>query len=111
LGPRRGPPDSHPARPSPDTSDRNTVANNVANSKLSDGILVNGNATATLLERKRTGANGHDGIEVDAAGPTVTRNTANENHEFGIDAVPGVVDGGGNRASGNGNPECLNVLC
>ena len=97
---------------SPDTSDRNTVANNIVNSKLSDGILVNGNATATLLKRNRTNENGHDGIDADAAGTTVTRNTADDNHDLGIDAVPGVIDGGGNRASGNGNPaQCLNVLC
>jgi uncharacterized membrane protein len=31
---------------------------------------------------------------------------------FGIEAVPGVTDGGGNKASGNGNPlQCLNVFC
>jgi hypothetical protein len=29
---------------------------------------------------------------------------------LGIDAVPGVIDGGGNTTSGNGNPEqCTNV--
>jgi hypothetical protein len=39
-------------------------------------------------------------------------NTANRNHDLGIEAVPGVIDGGGNKASGNGNPaQCLNVVC
>jgi parallel beta-helix repeat protein len=55
------------------TSDRNTVSNN----KLNDGILVNGNATGTLLERNTANGNGDNGIHVDAAGTTVTRNTAN----------------------------------
>jgi hypothetical protein len=42
----------------------------------------------------------------------LTSNTANDNVDFGIEAVPGVIDGGGNRAFGNGNPlQCLNVVC
>jgi hypothetical protein len=42
----------------------------------------------------------------------VERNTANHNAGLGIDAVPNVIDGGGNRAFGNGNPlQCLNVVC
>jgi parallel beta-helix repeat protein len=94
------------------TSDRNVISHNVANSKFSDGILVNADATATLLERNTANGNGHDGIEVSAAGTTLTRNTANFNHELGIEAVPGVTDGGGNRARGNGNPlQCTNVTC
>jgi hypothetical protein len=39
-------------------------------------------------------------------------NIANQNQDLGIEAVPGVIDGGGNRAAGNGNPlQCTNVLC
>jgi parallel beta-helix repeat protein len=69
----------------------------VANSRFSDGILVNGGATETLLERNTANESGHDGIEVSAAGTTVTRNSANFNHDLGIEAVPGVIDGGGKR--------------
>jgi parallel beta-helix repeat protein len=94
------------------TSDRNVVSHNVANSKLSDGIVVDGSATATLLERNTANRNGADGIDVHAVGTTVTLNTANLNHDLGIEAVWGVIDGGGNRASGNGNPlQCTNVTC
>jgi parallel beta-helix repeat protein len=94
------------------TSDRNVVAHNAANSRLSDGILVDAGATGTLLERNKANGNGDDGIEVDALGTTVTRNTANDNRDLGIEAVPGVIDGGGNRASGNGNVlQCTNVAC
>jgi parallel beta-helix repeat protein len=94
------------------TSNRNVISHNVANSRFSDGILVNGDATATLLERNTANGNGHDGIEASAAGTTLTSNTANFNHELGIEAVPGVIDGGGNQASGNGNPlQCTNVTC
>jgi parallel beta-helix repeat protein len=94
------------------TSDRNVISHNVTNSRFSDGILVNADATATLLKGNTANANGDDGIRVDAAGTTLTRNTANFNHELGIEAVPGVIDGGGNRARGNGNPlQCTNVTC
>lgn len=94
------------------TSDRNVISHNVANSKFSDGILVNGDATETLLERNTTSESGHDGIEVSAAGTTLTRNTADFNHDLGIEAVLEVIDGGGNRARGNGNPlQCTNVAC
>ena len=94
------------------TSDRNVISHNVANSRFSDGVLVNGGATETLLERNTANGNGHDGLQVDAPGTTVTRNTANFNDELGIEAVPGVIDGGGNRARDNGNPlQCTNVIC
>ena len=62
--------------------------------------------------------NNDDGIEIDSGGAipensvVLTRNTANDNGDFGIEAVLGVTDGGGNKASGNGNPlQCLNVFC
>ena len=55
---------------------------------------------------------GDDGIDVDAPGTTLTGNVAAHNHDLGIEAVPGVVDGGGNYAAGNGNPaQCTSVSC
>lgn len=97
---------------SPHTSDRNLVANNVVHNNLNSGILVNNNATATLLKHNTANGNGDDGIYADAAGTTITGNTADDNLNLGIEAVPGVIDGGGNSASRNGNPaQCLNVLC
>jgi parallel beta-helix repeat protein len=97
---------------SPETSDRNVISENVANSKLDDGIRVDVAATATLLERNTANRNGDDGIDVDAAGTTATGNTANFNRDLGIEAVSGTIDGGGNTATGNGNPlQCTNVSC
>ena len=61
-----------------------------------------------------------DGIDVDQAtlsppqfhSATVARNKAHHNGDYGVEAVPGVTDGGGNKAHGNGNPlQCLNVSC
>ena len=46
------------------------------------------------------------------ASTTLTQNTANANRDVGIEAVPRVTDGGGNKASGNGNQlQCTNVIC
>jgi parallel beta-helix repeat protein len=96
----------------PTAAKDNVVSRNFVNSKLSDGILVNNGATGTLLVRNIAIRNGHDGIEVDVAATTLTRNAANHNHDLGIEAVPGVIDGGGNHAAGNGNPaQCTNIDC
>jgi hypothetical protein len=63
-------------------------------------------------DRRLDRADNADGIEVANAATTIARNTANENGDLGIEAVAGVTDGGGNRASGNGNAaQCTNVVC
>jgi parallel beta helix pectate lyase-like protein len=88
------------------------VSGNHVTSKLSDGILVDNGATGTLLVRNLAIRSGDDGIDVDAPATTLTRNTANHNHDLGIEAVPGAIDGGGNHAAGNGNPaQCTNIDC
>ena len=88
------------------------VSGNHVTSKLGDGILVDNGATGTLLVRNLAIRSGDDGIDVDAPATTVTRNIANHNHDLGIEAVPGVIDGGGNHAAGNGNPaQCINIDC
>jgi hypothetical protein len=56
--------------------------------------------------------NPSSGIEIHVPGAVVSRNRADRNQAYGIDAVPGTIDGGGNRARGNGNPaQCLNITC
>jgi parallel beta-helix repeat protein len=53
-----------------------------------------------------------DGINVSAAGTWVGLNVALKNGAFGISAVPGIVDGGRNVASGNVNAvQCTGVVC
>jgi large repetitive protein len=53
-----------------------------------------------------------DGIHVEDPGTFIADNRANHNFDFGIQAVAGVIDGGGNTAFGNGNPlQCLGVVC
>jgi large repetitive protein len=88
------------------------ISRNLVNRNLADGILVDNGATGTLVIRNLAIRNGDDGIDVDAPATTLTRNTANHNHDLGIEAVPGVIDGGGNHAAGNGNPaQCTNIDC
>ena len=42
----------------------------------------------------------------------ITRNVANDNGDLGIVAGAGTIDGGGNRAFGNGNPlQCIGIAC
>jgi parallel beta-helix repeat protein len=90
----------------------NVVRLNVVRDASVDGIFVDALASDTLLERNRAEGAGDDGIGVESTSTTLTRNTANRNHDLGIEAVPGVSDGGGNKARGNGNPaQCTNVVC
>jgi parallel beta-helix repeat protein len=77
-----------------------------------DGFRVDSGVTGTLLQNNSVQGFADDGIDVEAPGTVIRRNTANDNGDLGIEAVPGVVDGGGNRASGNGNPlQCTNLFC
>lgn len=89
------------------------VADNDVFGTTGDGIRVS--SGGVVVSGNRAYRNGDDGIDVDAAGATVTRNTANHNGDLGIEAIVAagsVVDGGGNKASGNGNPaQCLGVTC
>jgi len=90
----------------------NRVTRNHVDSQHADGILVDPDATGTLVSGNVAVGSGDDGIDVDAPGTTLTGNVAAHNHDLGIEAVPGVVDGGGNHAWGNGNPaQCTNVSC
>ena len=89
-----------------------TVSRNSIEDSAGDGIQVSSAATGVTIERNTSSRNGDDGIDVDTANAVITKNTANFNADLGIEAVPGVTDGGGNRARGNGNPaQCVNVSC
>jgi Right handed beta helix region len=97
----------------------NVVRGNTISGIPGDGILVAPAATETrVVGNLATQPEPcpadlcDDGIDVDAPGTLIRANVATNNGDLGIEAVPGVIDGGGNRASGNGNPlQCLNVVC
>ena len=88
------------------------MSGNDASGNHGNGILVEDLASDTLLRKNRADRNGTDGILVSDPTTILSHNTVNYNVDFGIEAVPGVVDDGGNRAKGNGAPaQCLNVVC
>jgi len=94
------------------------LTRNLVFENASDGILVQSGpfpGRRHVIDRNRSERNGDDGIDVDVTSATVTisNNFASFNGDLGIEAVPTpVIDGGGNKARGNGNPaQCLNVSC
>ena len=99
--------------------DSNTVrvAGNGALRNAGDGIHFGGEVTSSVAEGNVASGNGDDGIEVaefvvGEVPNTLARNLATFNGDLGIEAVAGTIDGGGNRAFGNGNPlQCLNITC
>jgi hypothetical protein len=87
-----------------------TMTHNVVTDGGDLGIWFDA-ADGLLAHNVVTGIRGV-GIEVDAPGATVRANTADDNAGIGIWAVPGVIDGGANRAQGNGDPrQCVGVVC
>jgi len=108
----RGPAITITSEEFPTPADHNVVRRNLAGHSSTDGILIERNATHTLLVRNSARRNGSDGIDVRDSSTILTGNRAYANEELGIRAVPGVTDGGRNRASANGSPDqCLNITC
>jgi hypothetical protein len=107
--------------------DRNVVRRNSATGARADVgpvIWVGAAASRTTLARNTASAarSGNesmggpfaigDGIRVEAPGTLIRANTATDNDALGINAVDGVIDGGDNHASGNGDPrQCVGVVC
>ena len=85
--------------------------NHVRRSHL-DGIVVVSKDRHSVLRGNVVTRSRDDGFDVDSSTATLTGNRARRNGDLGIEAVFGVIDSGGNLASGNGNPsQCLNVTC
>jgi parallel beta-helix repeat protein len=77
-----------------------------------DGISIQPFTAGTLVQGNYAHGFHDDGIDVRAPATRLVDNRADNNIDFGIDAVAGVTDGGGNTASGNGNAQqCRNVVC
>jgi parallel beta-helix repeat protein len=96
----------------PNPSVGNVVSSNRVSSRDADALVVEHGAVGTVVDRNRAFDSGGDGIRIDAAGTVVTSNIADNNHALGIQAGAGTVDGGGNRARGNGDPaQCTGVIC
>ncbi len=93
-------------------TDSSFLTKNKIKSNTLDGIHTFIGSTGNMLVKNHSDKNGDDGIDVADAGNTITKNHAGKNTDLGIVAVPGNVDGGGNKAHHNGNPaQCLGVTC
>lgn len=90
---------------------RNVVVANVVDQGIGHGIQVSSDAADSRVLKNYVSRNGIDGIHVESGTTTITRNDARKNTDLGINA-PGAIDGGGNKAKGNGNPlQCVGVVC
>lgn len=92
------------------------IRRNLVGRVVEDGIVVDqeqaGPVENILVQRNFVIRSGDDGIDVNNPSTTISGNVAVRNHDLGIEAVPGVTDGGGNHAAANGNPQqCTNVSC
>jgi hypothetical protein len=90
----------------------NVVRRNHVRGVSANGIAVDPPIKRTLISRNHVVGSGRDGINVLSRSTKLTRNRAVRNADLGIQAVEGVIDGGGNRASGNGDPrQCTHIVC
>jgi CSLREA domain-containing protein len=94
---------------------RNVVLLNSVNGNSGTGIYVGDStdaANGNLISRNIVNSNSGDGIAVNGSGHTVVDNSVAFNDGWGIIAVPGTIDGGGNEATGNSEPaQCSGVIC
>ena len=88
------------------------VRGNVVRGSGADAFTVREADDRSLLKGNVARGAGDDGFDIENTSTKLTRNRAVHNADLGIEAVFGVIDGGGNRAGGNGNPlKCANVFC
>jgi len=95
------------------TSTGTQVLGNQAGSSVFSGVAIQSGTAGTTVADNVADNNGGNGIDVRSAATTVARNSSNFNGQWGIFAVSGVVDGGGNTATGNGvAAQCTsNISC
>ena len=76
-----------------------------------DGFLVNRKGASVLRRNVAIGANG-DGFDIESRSTRLANNRAKHNAALGIQAVRGVIDGGGNVARHNGDRrQCIHIAC
>jgi len=92
---------------------RNNVAyRNYILGAAKDGVHVENKTKHTHLVGNHAIGAKDDGLDTDDATTKLSGNQASHNTDLGIEAVRGVIDGGGNKASGNGDPrQCTNIDC
>ena len=89
----------------------NIVRRNVVKGSGGDGFLVNAKGTSVLRRNVASGAK-DDGFDVESRSTRLAKNRARHNADLGIQAVRGVIDGGGNVARHNGDRrQCTHIAC
>ena len=90
----------------------NLVRRNRVRGSRGDGFVVREHDGDSRLRRNVAIGSGDDGFDVESRSSTLTRNRALRNAGLGIDAVRGVLDGGGNIARHNRGPrQCRHISC
>jgi parallel beta-helix repeat protein len=88
------------------------VRRNLVRGSGADAFQVNAADDRSLLVGNVARGAEDDGFDIDDASTRLRNNRAIRNDDLGIEAVRGVIDGGRNKASRNGNPlQCTNVFC
>lgn len=90
----------------------NVVRRNVVKGSGEDAFLVAKKDDHSVLNHNIARRAGDDGFDIRSDSARLMNNRAFGNADLGIDAVQGVIDGGGNIARFNGDPrQCVNVAC
>lgn len=90
----------------------NVVRRNLVRDSRVDGFLVGRKDRHSRLKGNVAKGAGDDGFDVASRRTKLTNNRAVRNADLGIEAVRGVIDGGGNIARRNGDPrQCTNIAC
>jgi parallel beta-helix repeat protein len=89
----------------------NIVRRNEVRRSGGDAFLINHKGSYVLKGNVATGAK-DDGFDVESPSTRLARNRATRNADLGIQAVRGVIDGGGNVARHNGDRrQCTHIAC
>ena len=93
-------------------SANNVVRQNVVRGSRGDAFAVASPDRRSFLGGNLAIAAGGDGFDIDSPSAKLSNNRAIRNAELGIEAVYGVIDGGGNTARHNGDARrCTNISC
>ena len=91
---------------------RNVVRWNVVERSDDDAFLVTSEDRHSVVKHNTARDAGDDGFDIQSRSVRLTGNRAFRNADLGIQAVEGVIDGGGNVARGNGDPrQCTHIAC
>ena len=90
----------------------NVLRENLVRDSRVDAFVVLKKDTHSLLLGNIAKGAGDDGFDVESRSAKLTGNRAVRNADLGVEAVFGLIDGGGNIARDNGDPrQCTNIFC